>query len=277
MKLEQNIYPYYPELENLPVVLKGIGGSSWQSRIERDEGYMWHQILHCAGGKGMLEYEGKSVELPAGSFVFLPKDAPHKYYPLTDMWDVRWVAFDGRGCEETLALLGMDRILTAFNYDADEMEHLFDKMAGSLKTDVIYSGFTCSGLVYEYVLGFRRLITTEADKIKSRQLSVLMPALRYIYENYAEDISMAFLAGLSGITPQHMCRLFRSALNMRPNEYLLERRIEVAKKLLGENTFSVAETAEKCGFRDAGYFITVFRRKTGISPGAFRRKNAAEQ
>ena len=53
--------------------------------------------------------------------------------------------------------------------------------------------------------------------------------------------------------------------------------IEVAKKLLGENTFSVAETAEKCGFRDAGYFITVFRRKTGISPGAFRRKNAAEQ
>ena len=48
VKTEQSIYPYDPELAELPFLLTGIGGSRYQSRVSRPEGYRWHQILYCA-------------------------------------------------------------------------------------------------------------------------------------------------------------------------------------------------------------------------------------
>lgn len=271
MKLEVFIYPYAPELADLPFRLTGIGGSSWQSRVSRPEGYVWNQILFCTDGCGVLEYGGHREEIYAGSFIFLPHDVPHEYYPVTERWEMLWITFDGKGSDETLALLGLDKITVTHTADIAPMEALFEKMLNSQRTDIIYSGYTCSGLVYEFVLGFRRLITTDADRTRSRRLSLLMPALKYMHDHFAEDISMSYLAELTGVTPQHFCRLFRSTMNTRPNDHLTELRLENARRLLLDSTLSVAEIAAQCGFRDAGYFSTVFRRRTNVSPVTYRR------
>ena len=270
MKLEQNIYPYDPELEALPFRLRGIGGSGWQGRVERPEGYMWHQVLFCADGEGRLEHDGGTETVKAGCFVYLPKNVPHKYYPVTERWDVRWVSFDGC-CDGVLMQLGFSGAAVVHTDDFGEMETIFDKMVDSQRTDILYSGYTCSGLVYQYMLGLRRLFNTDADRSRSRKLSMLMPALKYMYDNYREDISMAFLAQLIGVTPQHFCRIFKSTMNMRPNDFLTGRRLDEAERLLNDSMLSVAEIAENCGFRDAGYFSTVFRRHRGVSPAGFRK------
>ena len=271
LKIEQNIYPYNPELAGLPFRLTGIGGSRYQSRISRPEGYRWHQILYCADGEGVLEYDGRKVELHKDTFVFLPRNKPHGYYPLTGQWEVNWIAFDGNDCDNTLAALGMTGTIVAATDDTAYLEDIFLKMIASQKTDILYSGYTCSGLVYDYIIGFRRLFSTDADNRKSRQMSLLLPALKYMHDNYAEDIPMTYLAQLTGVTHQHFCRLFRSAMNMRPSDYLTGRRIDEAKRLLNENRLSAAEIAEVCGFRDPCYFSTVFKKYTGISPAAFRK------
>ncbi len=82
---------------------------------------------------------------------------------------------------------------------------------------------------------------------------------------------MTYLAQLTGVTHQHFCRLFRSTMNMRQNDYLTGRRIDEAKRLLTENKLSVAEIAEFCGFRDPCYFSTIFRKYTGVSPAEYRK------
>ena len=273
MDIEESIYPYHPELSGLPFLLTGIGGSAYQSRVFRPEGYQWHQILFCAAGEGVLEYGGISEALLEGSFVFLPRNKAHAYYPKTRLWRVNWTAFDGNSCEETLERLGMTDIITAHAQERDisYMQDIFAKMLSSQKTDILYSGYTCSGLVYDYMIGFRRLFATDADNRKSRQLSLLLPALRYMYDHYREDIPIPFLAQLTGVTHQHFCRLFRSTMNMRPNDYLTARRIEEAKRMLRESRLSVSETAAACGFHDACYFSTIFKKYTGSSPAAFRK------
>ncbi|HBI53088.1 MAG TPA: hypothetical protein DDX72_09975 [Ruminococcaceae bacterium] len=271
LKIEQSIYPYNPELSGLPFLLTGIGGSRYQSRISRPDGYRWHQILYCADGEGVLEYDGKTEELHKGTFVFLPKAKAHGYYPTTKQWEVNWIAFDGKGCDDTLAAFGMTGIIAAETDDTAYMEDIFGKMLTSQKTDILYSGYTCSGLVYDYIIGFRRLFATDADNKKSRQMSLLLPALKYMYDNYAEDIPMTYLAQLTGVTHQHFCRLFRSTMNMRPGDYLTHRRIDEAKRLLSENKLSVAEIAEVSGFRDPCYFSTTFKKYVGVSPAAFRK------
>ncbi|MBQ8108175.1 MAG: helix-turn-helix transcriptional regulator [Ruminococcus sp.] len=82
---------------------------------------------------------------------------------------------------------------------------------------------------------------------------------------------MNTLSDLPEMTPQHMCRLFREALRMRPTDYLLHRHLDEARRLLRESELPVAMTARECGFNDASYFSTVFRRYEGISPVGYRK------
>ncbi len=79
------------------------------------------------------------------------------------------------------------------------------------------------------------------------------------------------LAELAGVTPQHLCRVFKDSMNMRPNEYLTQRRLQEAKRLLQRNELSVSEIAARSGFSDAGYFSTVFRKHEGVSPIEYKK------
>jgi len=67
-------------------------------------------------------------------------------------------------------------------------------------------------------------------------------------------------------------RIFKKNTDKRPNEYLTELRLDEAKRLMSDSTVSVAEAAERSGFRDAGYFSTVFRKHMGIPPSEYRRR-----
>ena len=271
MKLEESIYPYFPEAEELPFCLTGIGGSEYQGHILRPEGYHKHQILYCAGGRGVLKTDIFSSEISAGKCFYLPKNIPHEYYPVSEIWYIRWITFDGRGCDDILSRLDMDKPAVVDISDDTDMEDIFDKMICSQREDILYCGYTCSGLVYQYILAFHRQMNAEVGSARSRKLSTLLPALRYIYDHFGEDIPMTFLAELIGVTPQHFCRLFREALGMRPTDYLLSRRLEEAARLIRETDLPLYEIAAKCGFGDPSYFSTVFRKHEGISPAAYRK------
>ena len=270
MKKDTGIYPYDPELAGLPFLLKGIGGTRYQGHITRPDGYRWHQILFCREGKGILRFGEKTVETAENTFIFLPKETGHEYYPVNGIWEVDWIAFDGSACDETLKKLGMTGIMTVTAVDPANMRHIFDRMIASQQGDIMFSGYSCSCLVYDYIIGFRRLFVTEEDNKRSRNLSMLVPALKYINENYGSDIPVTYLASLSGITHQHLCRLFKSSLNMNPGAYLTGRRIDEAKRLLRESGMTVAEISKTCGYNDPCYFSTVFKKTVGVSPAAYR-------
>lgn len=272
MKLEKSIYPYNPEARTLPFFLFGIGGSRYQGRVDRPDGYRWDQILFSAEGSGTLEYDDKKVVITAGEYFFLPRNKPHSYYPNEEMWDVRWTAFEGSVCDEVLNRFGMKEPIVIKPEDGNVLEKIFDKMVVSQENDILYCDHTCSGLVYDYLIEFHRFMDADADSVRSRQISMLLPVLKFMHDNFRSDISMTQLSEIIGVTPQHFCRVFKKTMNVRPNEYLTQIRLAEAKRLLAENNASVYDVAEKSGFRDAGYFSTVFRKHEGISPVQFKRK-----
>ena len=272
MKLEKSIYPYNPEARTLPFFLFGIGGSEYQERVNRPDGYMWNQILFCAMGSGTLAYDEKEVRISAGDYFFLPKNKPHTYYPDGELWDVRWIAFEGSICDEILVRFGMTAPIVLTPADETTMERIFDKMVISQENDILYCDYTCSGLLYEYLIEFHRLMDANADSARSRQISMLLPVLRFMHDNFRSDISMTQLSEIMGVTPQHFCRVFKKTMNVRPNEFLTQLRMDEAKRLLTERDIPVSDAAEKSGFRDAGYFSTVFRKREGMPPAAYKKK-----
>lgn len=272
MKLEKSIYPYNPEARTLPFFLFGIGGSSYQGRVDRPEGYRCDQILFCAAGSGTLRYDDKEVNIGAGDYLFLPKNKSHSYYPNEELWDVRWTAFEGSICDEILNRFGMTVPVVITPEDGSALEKIFDKMVMSQESDYLYCDHTCSGLVYDYLIEFHRFMDDNANSERSRHISMLLPVLKYMHDNFRSDISMSQLSEIIGVTPQHFSRVFKKTMNARPNEFLTQIRLDEAKRLFSEKDVLVSEAAERSGFRDAGYFSTVFRKYEGVSPVQYKKK-----
>lgn len=69
----------------------------------------------------------------------------------------------------------------------------------------------------------------------------------------------------------HFSRAFRQTTGMPPHQWLLRQRIETAKRLLATSRMSLAEVATASGFGSQSYLTRFFSRRTGVSPGVWRR------
>lgn len=100
----------------------------------------------------------------------------------------------------------------------------------------------------------------------------LAAAIAYIEKHYTDNISVSELAALSGYSERQLTRLFQSTFAVAPNQYITKLRIQKAKQLLNNPAVSIGEAAWNCGYEDQNYFSRVFRRETGTTPTAYRRR-----
>lgn len=91
-------------------------------------------------------------------------------------------------------------------------------------------------------------------------------AIDYMNENYANGISCEEISSLIGIGKFSFIRNFKSQVGKTPYEYLLDLKIEKAKKMLKSNEFSITEISLLCGFSSHSHFTSTFKKKIGISP-----------
>lgn len=261
------IYPYHLEARGLPVYMTGIGGTAWQQPVNRPEGYFWHQLLLCLGGSGVLSADAVQWPIRAGDVFFLPADCPHAYWPETKQWEVRWIAFDGPAALSLLAQLDMDGPLIAQG-GAAALQPIHERMVSEITGDRLQGNYICSGLTYMSLMTFHQQMLRQTD-VRSR---LMTETLRFIDENYARDLSLGEMAAHAGVTQQHLCRVFREAIRMRPGEYLAQRRVQAAQTLIQIGALPLSEVARQVGFASPGYFSTVFRRYVGMAPGEYRRR-----
>lgn len=104
------------------------------------------------------------------------------------------------------------------------------------------------------------------------QLTVALNAKRYIDANFAEDIKLAFLARKQLTSKYHLIRIFKKYFGITPRQYLINKRIEQAKRLLSAGK-SVSEACYEVGFASINSFSTLFKTKTGMPPSAYKKSN----
>jgi len=95
-------------------------------------------------------------------------------------------------------------------------------------------------------------------------------ALQFIATNYNQHLSVADVAGHVNLSPNYFSELFRKLVGVSFVDYLNRVRVEESKQLLLSRQGSLSEIAIAVGFPDQSYFCKVFKRVTGITPGAFR-------
>jgi|KBSMisStaDraftv2_1062788.scaffolds.fasta_scaffold00926_11 AraC family transcriptional regulator len=100
----------------------------------------------------------------------------------------------------------------------------------------------------------------------------LRRVLSHIEENLAEDLSLETIASIGGLSVSHSQRAFRDAVGISVHQYVIQRRVERAKTLLGDENLSIREVALMAGFSHQSHMAYHLRRLFGCSPMEIRRE-----
>jgi len=100
----------------------------------------------------------------------------------------------------------------------------------------------------------------------ARRLRVLLDS------RYTESFTIAAAAAELGAHPSHAVRVFSETYGIAPHRYLVGRRVDAARRLLG-NGCRPADAAAQTGFHDQAHLTRHFRRVWGVTPGAFATRS----
>lgn len=115
---------------------------------------------------------------------------------------------------------------------------------------------------------------------RSQNKKMISRALSYIDENYMHDtLSLNTVAAEAEVSANYLSAVFSQSMNKTFVEYVTEKRMENAKRLLKGTTLSSGEIAGRVGYKDSHYFSFVFRKTQGMSPREYRAgaKGEAEE
>jgi AraC-like DNA-binding protein len=95
-------------------------------------------------------------------------------------------------------------------------------------------------------------------------------ARAYLAERWADRVSLAELATVSGLSRFELVRRFRADTGMPPHAFQIDLRIGHARRMLAAGQ-PPAAVAASCGFADQAHFTRTFRRSVGVTPARFAR------
>lgn len=120
---------------------------------------------------------------------------------------------------------------------------------------------------------FRQRLTEIFDGNEAQKNHYLLNrAMEYIHIHYAEkEFSIQQLADYLYLTPTYLSALFKKSAGKTIGNYLLDVRVEKAKKLMRDPQLKFYHVAEMVGYEDANYFTKVFKKKTGLTPSDYKK------
>ncbi|QUH30828.1 response regulator [Vallitalea guaymasensis] len=140
----------------------------------------------------------------------------------------------------------------------------FNEVFGKEKIDEVktYYKKLCKNLSNE--------INKERIDIKASQMQ---KAYQFIYNNYQnKSLDINMICNHLNISSSYFSRIFKTETNETFMQYLTKVRMEKAKDLLMNSDYKVYEISEKVGYEDPHYFSYNFKKKTGVKPTQYRKK-----
>lgn len=113
---------------------------------------------------------------------------------------------------------------------------------------------------------FDELPKTEATRMQINNQIRLQKMLSYIYEHYAETVTLEDIAKAADISRSEAGRCFQTYMGCSPIDALIQYRLQMAHQLLSERTQTLQEISFACGFNSVNYFSRRFKKKYRHAP-----------
>jgi AraC-like DNA-binding protein len=226
--------------------------------------YDEYLFIHIKKGRMEIHFENQVFYAAENSFVFLNCYKPHLYGALEEtVYD--WFHFLGNASHEYFDLLfpksGCVYSLNDNWVIPDCMSRILTMMEAN-KVDEHSASIIIHKILFEL-----EKISNQRDKSLEK---TIQKAIMYIENHYNEDISLEAIADYAKLSPFHFSRVFKKHMNCSPHQYLINYRINNAKKLLYSTNLSIKEITFACGFNSISHFVTTFKKHSNLTPKKFR-------
>ncbi len=114
---------------------------------------------------------------------------------------------------------------------------------------------------------FNELPKNEATRVQINSQIRLQKMLSYIYENYAQAVTLGDIAKAADISRSEAGRCFNTYMGCSPIDALIQYRLQMAHELLSQRTQTLQQISYACGFNSVNYFGRQFKKRYGYAPG----------
>lgn len=226
-------------------------------------------LQHTIAGAGNLRYENRSYRLEPGDTMALIVPHNHRYWlEAGGRWEFFWLSMNG---EEALRIHRdvMDAAGPVLRLAPETIERLATNCLRLVDGEATTAG-RASSIAYDAAMALHDDVFG-AHPAPDERRGAMRPVTAHIEANLGRPMPVEELARVAGMSRAHFSRVFAASEGIPPAEYVIERRLENAARLLARGAGqSVKEIAILTGFADPNYFAKAFRRHYGLSPTEFR-------
>jgi AraC family transcriptional regulator len=141
------------------------------------------------------------------------------------------------------------------------------------ETCPVYADYIARTIAARLVRGHSTASVERASGRKSEGLSArqLERAINYIEDNLGCSFGLADIAAAANLGTQHFSRQFKRRVGIPPHRFVMQARVERAKRMLVDTDSPLSLIAFDCGFSHQEHLTRLFRNQIGTTPAAYRR------
>lgn len=242
------------------------------------------EIIYSVSGKGYLFAGDEILPLKPGDVAITNSEEVHRVMPdpkqpgslMVIMFKAKMLEFLPN-IEELCTIFYNENLKRRIRLNTKEREEI-DTILESLlnefeKENKFFEDLICARLTEMLILLHRLFMTQKNDVIEEEEGvgQRVKEAMEFIDNNLHMPITVAGVANQVHLSASHLSSLFKQKTGMTIYNYIISKRLILARKLLVDTDKPVEIIAEECGYSDVSSFIRCFRERVGTTPGQYRR------
>lgn len=229
-------------------------------------------LIYVPTGRGVLETKSGKWEVNPGDVMVLYPGEWHNYKPIeTTGWEEYWMGIRGEVLSNRILkdLFPENTSYVKHMGYQEELIFLFNQSIKLVKRNSTGFRKILAGIVLQLVA---YVISYENEESGSREEQLCERVIDFIRKNLNTDVDFKKLASDHHLSYNRFRTVFKNNTGVSLQQYLIQERLENAKRLMINTELSLKEISAKTGFNSLFYFSKVFKNKMGYSPGQIRRK-----
>lgn len=242
----------------------------WNRRPRGNRDYL---MLYFYDSVDFIVSDNKKMNAK-NKWIILTPGMPHFYGHDEKGWNHSWIHFSGDLVKRTIekADIPLNK-LTNIGNPSD-----FEEMLINIHNELYFYNPPIMEVIKDQInSGILRI----SRDLKSKDRDIHIPDIyRKIKQQldfyYNRDFTLKDLSEIAGCTVPYFCHKFKQLFNYSPIDYLVNRRVDIAKHFLDSTEMAIGDISNKVGYNDIYYFSRLFKKRTGTSPSIYRRNHMKE-
>lgn len=245
-----------------------------------------HYLIHFVSrGKGRYLRGNQVYELEMGdAFLILPGETTRYVADEVEPWNYIWVAFDGSDARNLLIRCGLSEENPIYHSKNPGQAAQLLMQAAVFERSFREAGQNLLAVMGNFYLLFSHMVQEQygqmllaaedngTAKVSTLQELYYRQAVEYLKSNFGYPVKVEQLAAQIGISRAYLYKVFIAHCGKSMQQYLLELRMDAAKKMLRCSSGSITEIAYSCGFSDSPSFCRQFKKAVGMTPKEYRKQ-----